>query len=273
MLLVTQATGLWSWMYVNLTFKKKVTAGLFQWRLPFHQSSLFNAWVGMLLHIHVRLSCVSYGWSPNCVGWHWGWLHFFNCPKKLPGGNGYASTGGTAHSITALWLWWFMLGSEPGTNSLRPRKTSRFGRSMDMLGVLQCHDTYGWCFRGIKYETTTIPPKKTTWQWRNTIWKDVSPIENGGFSIVISCFGGGACESTWHQWTFHVVPSPCKMLKPGSRHGPPPFPRTCIRRWHRNTVETTEEWSSSDGQIQRGWTTMKPPRVILMFWMVYDNSW
>ena len=73
-----------------------------------------------------------------------GMASFLQLPKKLPGGNGYASTGGTAHSITALWLWWFMFGSEPGTNSLR--KTSRFGRSLrslDMLSVLQCHDTYG----------------------------------------------------------------------------------------------------------------------------------
>ena len=40
-------------------------------------------WACYCIYIHVRLSCVSYGWSPNCVGWHWGWLRFFNCPKKI----------------------------------------------------------------------------------------------------------------------------------------------------------------------------------------------
>jgi len=50
-----------------------------------------------------------------------GMASFPQLPKKLPGGNGYASVGGAAHSITALWLWWFLLGSEPGTNSLRKR--------------------------------------------------------------------------------------------------------------------------------------------------------
>ena len=83
-----------------------------------------------------------------------GLLHVFECPK-LPGGNGCASAGGTSHSTAALWLWWFMLGSEPGTNSLK----SRFGRNMDMLGILQVLTHMIDASEGSNMKETTTPQK------------------------------------------------------------------------------------------------------------------
>ena len=154
-------------------------------------------------------SCVSYGWSPNCVGWHWGWLHFLNCPKNCQVEMVMLRLG---VRLTALLLCGF--GGFCLVRSLGriPLENESFWEEYG----------YAWCpsmswhiwlmlQRDKPWNNNYPRPKKKT----NTILKDVSPIENGGFSFVILCLRGGVCESTWHQWTFHVVPSPCKMLNLG----------------------------------------------------------